>query len=101
MQLPLQSSTTGSSQSGPTRPFGTQRVDPNPRAAIGRTVEVEFIDGQVERFVLVAEGQRNPGTDEISVESPAGHALLGAVAGQRVAYKVGTQVMRCRVVSVY
>ena len=84
----------------PSRPFPQKVVSPSKTVTVGMTAEVLFHGGRTERFLLVPEGQRNPGTDEVSVNSPIGKALIGARAGQSVNYLVGNRSVRCVVLSV-
>lgn len=53
------------------------------KVMIGSKVTVE-VEGSKEEYLLVSSAESDPGTGNISVESPLGRALLGAKLNQQV-----------------
>ena len=68
-------------------------------ADLGSRVVVE-IDGTSDTYTLVGTAEADPSSGRLSVASPVGRALLGAVAGDEVAVKTPRGAVTYRVVSV-
>lgn len=69
------------------------------RATIGSTVVVEH-DGDTTTYTLVGSTESDPASGRISVASPVGAALIGAVAGAEVEVKTPRGAAHYRVVEV-
>lgn len=92
-----------------TRPTPPSRSPGSPTVAticadIGRTVVIQFDDGTTRQFILVAQSQGRPGSNELPIDSPLGRALKGARIGQCVTFPVKagwtTQTGRCHVLRI-
>lgn len=57
---------------------------------LGKIIELEFEDGEVETFELVGRLEANPLNNKVSYESPLGAAVLNAKAKDRVEVKTET-----------
>jgi transcription elongation factor GreA len=68
-------------------------------AFIGSTVVVEH-DGETMTYALVGSTESDPAAGRISIESPVGAALVGAVAGAEVEVRTPRGAVRYRVVEV-
>ncbi len=68
-------------------------------ADLGSRIVVE-IDGDTDTYTLVGTAEADPSSGRLSVASPVGRALLGAVAGDEVAVKTPRGAVTYRVVSV-
>ncbi|MDF2733805.1 MAG: transcription elongation factor GreA [Chloroflexota bacterium] len=68
-------------------------------ADLGSRIVVE-IDGDTDTYTLVGTAEADPSSGRLSVASPVGRALLGAVAGDEVAVKTPRGAVNYRVVSV-
>jgi len=68
-------------------------------AYIGSTVVVEH-DGETLTYALVGSTESDPASGRISIESPVGAALVGAVAGAEVEVRTPRGAVRYRVVEV-
>ena len=68
-------------------------------ADLGSTVTVE-VDGMTDTYTLVGSAEADPSSGRLSVVSPVGRALLGAVAGAEVAVQTPRGPVSYRVVSV-
>jgi transcription elongation factor GreA len=68
-------------------------------AFIGSTVVVEH-DGETLTYALVGSTESDPASGRISIESPVGAALVGAVAGAEVEVRTPRGAVRYRVVEV-
>jgi transcription elongation factor GreA len=69
------------------------------RADLGSSVTVE-VDGSTLTYQLVGSAEADPGAGRISVVSPVGRALVGAVAGDEVVVETPRGKVPYRVVSV-
>jgi transcription elongation factor GreA len=69
------------------------------KVMIGSTVTVE-IGGDELRYTLVGSTEADPAAGRLSVVSPVGQALLGAIAGADVEVRTPRGAVRYRVVSV-
>ena len=71
------------------------------RAGLGSTVTVEDEQTGKERtYELVAATESDPASGKLSVDSPLGHALMGAEAGGTVSYATPKGARRLKVLSV-
>lgn len=68
-------------------------------ADLGSTITVE-IDGVTDTYTLVGTAEADPSSGRLSVASPVGRALLGAVAGSEVAVTTPRGAVTYRVLSV-
>jgi transcription elongation factor GreA len=68
-------------------------------ADLGSRLVVE-IDGATDTYTLVGTAEADPSSGRLSVASPVGQALLGAVAGDEVAVKTPRGAVTYRVLSV-
>jgi transcription elongation factor GreA len=68
-------------------------------ADLGSTITVE-IDGVTDTYTLVGTAEADPSSGRLSVASPVGRALLGAVAGSEVAVTTPRGAVNYRVLSV-
>ena len=68
-------------------------------ADLGSRLVVE-IDGATDTYTLVGTAEADPSSGRLSVASPVGQALLGAVAGDEVAVKTPRGAVKYRVLSV-
>ena len=68
-------------------------------ADLGSRITVE-IDGTTDTYTLVGTAEADPSSGRLSVASPVGRALLGAVAGDEVAVQTPRGPVTYRVVSV-
>jgi transcription elongation factor GreA len=68
-------------------------------ADLGSKITVE-IDGMTDTYVLVGTAEADPSSGRLSVASPVGRALLGAVAGAEVAVQTPRGSVVYRVLSV-
>ena len=67
----------------------------------GSTIEVLNSDGSVETWHLVGAVEADPGSGQISVESPVGRALLGKRKGQKVTVNTPSGVIEMSVKAVH
>ena len=70
-----------------------------PHAFIGSTIVVEH-DGETLTYALVGSTESDPASGRISIDSPVGAALIGAVAGADVEVRTPRGAVRYRVVEV-
>jgi transcription elongation factor GreA len=68
-------------------------------ADLGSRVTVE-VDGVTDTYTLVGTAEADPAAGRLSVASPVGRAMLGAVPGATVAVKTPRGAVTYRVVSV-
>ena len=68
-------------------------------ADLGSRVTVE-VDGATDTYTLVGSAEADPSSGRLSVASPVGRALLGAVAGDEVAVKTPRGAVTYQVLSV-
>ena len=68
-------------------------------ADLGSRITVE-IDGMTDTYTLVGTAEADPSSGRLSVASPVGRALLGAVAGAEVAVQTPRGAVTYRVLSV-
>lgn len=68
-------------------------------ADLGSRITVE-VDGATDTYTLVGTAEADPSSGRLSVASPVGRALLGAVAGDEVAVKTPRGAVTYQVVSV-
>jgi transcription elongation factor GreA len=68
-------------------------------AFIGSTIVVEH-DGETLTYALVGSAESDPASGRISVDSPVGAALIGAVAGADIEVRTPRGAVRYRVVEV-
>jgi transcription elongation factor GreA len=68
-------------------------------ADLGSRVTVE-VDGASDTYTLVGTAEADPSSGRLSVASPVGRAMLGAVAGDEVAVKTPRGAVTYRVLSV-
>ena len=69
-------------------------------ADIGSVVTVEEEDGLTTTYTLVGSAEANPGLGRLSVASPVGRALVGAMAGDDVAIETPRGRVTYRVVGI-
>jgi transcription elongation factor GreA len=70
-----------------------------PQAFIGSTIVVEH-GGETLTYALVGSTESDPASGRISIDSPVGAALVGAVAGAEVEVRTPRGAVRYRVVEV-
>ena len=99
-QSAVPSSAGAAGRIAPTPPRPAQPAQHQQKASVGNEVEVQFGDGRIERFLLVPEGQRRPSSDDVSIASPFGQAVLGARVGQSVRYAVGGEAVSCTILRI-
>jgi transcription elongation factor GreA len=68
-------------------------------ADLGSKVTVE-VDGATDTYTLVGTAEADPSSGRLSVASPVGRALLGALAGDEVAVKTPRGAVTYQVLSV-
>jgi len=67
----------------------------------GSTIDVANADGSVETWHLVGAVEADPGSGQISVESPVGRALLGKRKGDKVTVNTPSGVIELSVKAVH
>lgn len=72
---------------------------PSSTAQLGSTVTVRYDDGTEETLTLVTPREAEPSRGLVSIDSPAGQALLGRAAGDNVSVGAGQETVSISIVS--
>ena len=80
-------------------PSATQRVAP-PIAVVGCRVTIEFYDGGLFSFLLVAQSARQSRVDHVAADSSLGRAVIGTKVGSIIVYEELGMRQRAEVISI-
>ncbi len=67
---------------------------------IGSSVELQALDGVVERYMIVGAAESDPREGRISYASPLGNALLNRSCGEDVSFTTPDGIMQYRILSI-